>query len=395
MRTERFESALLSTLLIVSLTAPAISLLQTTPASATPDGLIPRAPILIVGNENFTPANGVVAGSGTENDPYIIENWDISAENANGIWIKNTTAYFVIRNVHVHDGWVNYKYGIYFENVMNGRAENARVENNTVGIGLLVSDNNLIYHNNIVRNDNVGIYLGGSDNNRIYHNNFINNVDQAFDIGSNYWDNGYPWGGNYWSDYTGADDYGGEDQNRLGSDWIGDAPYYIPGDNNRDRYPLMSPFPLPWTGWADFEYPPIVIIPLGWLDRFFAVHLEKNLVLYQGSKLVVKFYTLLNEYENESVIENFTPPWHVKENEVVLHPEKYIVRKARLDLTYDNTENVISTIASFSLCRDGLFGIIMEIKGWWPFADDNERNAIFVLIMEIKAIWPLIDGIDC
>ena len=42
-------------------------------------------PILIVGNAEFTNASGVVWGSGTESDPYIIEGWDINASAANGI----------------------------------------------------------------------------------------------------------------------------------------------------------------------------------------------------------------------------------------------------------------------------------------------------------------------
>jgi len=68
-------------------------------------GLTPHDPILIVGNDNFTLANGVVDGRGTESDPYIIENWVISAENVHGIKIRNTTAYFVIHSCVVENGW--------------------------------------------------------------------------------------------------------------------------------------------------------------------------------------------------------------------------------------------------------------------------------------------------
>ena len=60
-------------------------------------------PICIDGDLEFTLANGVIGGSGTENDHYIIEDWDINASTANGIYIGNTTAYFTIRDCHVYE----------------------------------------------------------------------------------------------------------------------------------------------------------------------------------------------------------------------------------------------------------------------------------------------------
>ena len=67
-------------------------------------------------------------------------------------------------------------------------------------------------------NFNYGIYLGAqSENNEVYHNAIINNAFQAFDIGTNNkWDNGYPSGGNYWSDHIGPDDFSGADQSGQG-----------------------------------------------------------------------------------------------------------------------------------------------------------------------------------
>jgi hypothetical protein len=57
----------------------------------------------------------------------------------------------------------------------------------------------------------------------------------------NQWDIGYPSGGNYWNNYTGADLYKGLYQNVSGSDGIGDMPYTI-DRNNRDRYPRIGSY---------------------------------------------------------------------------------------------------------------------------------------------------------
>ncbi len=90
------------------------------------------------------------------------------------------------------------------------------------------SSYNNIHGNNITANN---IYLGSS-NNSIYHNNFANNTNHIDYSSMNVWDDGYPSGGNYWSDYTGVDSY---------HDGIGDTVYVMDG-NNTDRYPLMGMF---------------------------------------------------------------------------------------------------------------------------------------------------------
>ena len=98
---------------------------------------------------------------------------------------------------------------------------------------------NTVFGNSVVGN-RYGILLNNSGNNTVYHNSFINNTQQAVISGSepNTWDEGYPSGGNYWSDYNGTDVYSGPYQNVTGSDGIGDTPYVIDA-NNTDHYPLV------------------------------------------------------------------------------------------------------------------------------------------------------------
>jgi hypothetical protein len=88
-------------------------------------------------------------------------------------------------------------------------------------------------------NNSDGIYLySSSSGNIIYHNDFVNNVRSAYANGSvNVWDNGYPSGGNYWSNYQTL--YPSAVENDSSGFW--NIPYVI-GTNNTDYYPLMGQF---------------------------------------------------------------------------------------------------------------------------------------------------------
>ena len=101
----------------------------------------------------------------------------------------------------------------------------------TFGFYLSSSSNNVICKNNISSN-NYGIYLYSSSGNRFYFNNLNNPIQISSSLSTNTWDNGYPAGGNYWSNYAGVD---------SNHDGIGDSPYIIDA-TNQDRYPLMNPW---------------------------------------------------------------------------------------------------------------------------------------------------------
>jgi parallel beta-helix repeat protein len=147
------------------------------------------------------------------------------------------------------------EWGIYLFSLNNNLTNNNVSSNVNGGIFLWSSSNSKITNNNVYSNGNYGIKLGSSSNNKIYHNNIMENTNQAYDDrNDNSWDNGYPSGGNYWSDFDesseGAfDDYQGPDQNVLGSDDIvdngsgaggGKNPYVIDTDS-QDNYPLIKP----------------------------------------------------------------------------------------------------------------------------------------------------------
>ena len=124
-------------------------------------------------------------------------------------------------------------------NCTNVLVKNVNVTSNQQGLLLAYSNNSIIRNVNI-QNNLCGIYLQDSSGNRIYHNNLINNSIQAdASESANSWDDDYPSGGNFWSNYAGSDNYSGPYQNETGSDGIGDTPYTI-GLNNVDCYPSMA-----------------------------------------------------------------------------------------------------------------------------------------------------------
>ncbi len=142
-------------------------------------------PIYIVGNDNFTSANGVVGGTGTKDDPYIIEGWDIDAKGGSyGIWIENTDAYFVIRNCKIWNATtdIGLATGIYLKKVYNGVIDNNTIYQNFYGIYVDSSSNNTITNNNCSMNRWSGIAQEDSKNITITNNTCFKNSGTGIGI---------------------------------------------------------------------------------------------------------------------------------------------------------------------------------------------------------------------
>lgn len=145
--------------------------------------------------------------------------------------------------------------GIYITESSNNTIFGNSIADNLQGISLTYgSGNNTLSRNNLARND-CGIRFYAAYNDSIFHNNFIDNACQIEgEYFGSIWDDGYPSGGNYWSNYTGVDVKNGSYQNETGSDGIGDTPYIIDA-NNIDHYPLVVPTAIP-------EFPSFLVLPL-------------------------------------------------------------------------------------------------------------------------------------
>jgi parallel beta-helix repeat protein len=189
-----------------------------------------------ISGNNVTTNNGRGIWLAFSSDNSIVEN-NITG-NANGIWFHSSSNNSISGNSIVAN---NYN-GIFLDSSSNNTSFQNSLIDNSYDVKLEYSSSNSI-SGNTISGEYVGISLWESSNNLIYHNDFLSNTFQASNYYSvNVWENGYPSGGNYWTDYKGKDSFRGPYQNETGEDSIGDTPYVI-DTNNSDRYPLM----VPWT----------------------------------------------------------------------------------------------------------------------------------------------------
>jgi len=165
-------------------------------------------------------SNTSISGNKLANDYFGISITSCSNTNINGNYIANSSTL-----------------GITIAFSPNNRIEGNNIANNLHGgIELDYSSSNSINENNIADNGRKGIYLGRSSSSRIFHNSFVGNPHGVVSEESvNTWDDGYPSGGNYWSDYTTR--YPSASQIDASSIW--NTPYAIDASNT-DHYPLMS-----------------------------------------------------------------------------------------------------------------------------------------------------------
>jgi parallel beta-helix repeat protein len=179
-------------------------------------------------------------------------------QNGSGIVEDGNGSDYIRNNFIIYNSWdgieIESNNNVVFNNTIVGNhargiagSDNTTISNNIITSnheeGIFVESYNVIGGNTIANNSLGGLYVRGIGN-VIQHNNFVSNSGQVVlerpDLG-NVWDDGYPSGGNYWSDYNSTDLKSGPYQNETGSDGIGDTPYII-NATCTDRYPLMAPF---------------------------------------------------------------------------------------------------------------------------------------------------------
>ena len=130
--------------------------------------------ILIEGDSAFNTSNGISSGSGTANDPYVIENKTIEVTDTVGIMIANTTKHLLIRNCTVSGNKLIWIYSISLINTTNVLMSHLKIEQVSIGINVIDSSFINIYKMDINNNTN-GISISNSDNITINNTRFENN----------------------------------------------------------------------------------------------------------------------------------------------------------------------------------------------------------------------------
>jgi parallel beta-helix repeat protein len=165
-----------------------------------------------------------------------MKNSNISSNDRSGIYSYGSSNNTLLGN----NITLNY-YGIKTRLLLFTQISGNNLIDNDFGMWINSSSNNNIT-SNILLNNLRGLKIEDSYDNYIYHNNFVDNTIPAYDDTDmgNQWDNGYPSGGNFWSDYSGLDEFSGPNQDEPGNDGIGDTNYSI-NIISVDNYPLMYP----------------------------------------------------------------------------------------------------------------------------------------------------------
>ena len=219
----------------------------------------------ITANHSF----GICLDSSSRN--RISEN-NITNNDYEGICLGWSSSNSICGNNIAHNGEGGIWLYCSFSNSIIG---NNITANNEYGIRLEHSSTNSVIGNNIAKSEYGISFYGDSSGNRFYHNHFIDNSQQVRVYPyANVWDDGYPSGGNYWSNYNGTD----SDQ-----DGIGDTPYVI-DVNSTDNYPLMGMF-----------YCSAMI----WQEKLYAVNIISNSTVSRIGHVV----QTLSQWPNHTIIE--------------------------------------------------------------------------------------------
>lgn len=264
----------------------------------------------VIANNTITDNLNGIAGEGWFLSEII---GNTIADNMLGMWMGPYTAYNIVSFNNIKNNRCN---GLYMSSPAYCTFEN----NNVTGNNLLGFDAGITISLQTPPPSGIPFSVG----NKFFHNNIINNGKQidVYGEGVIIWNDGYPSGGNYLSDYNGTDLYNGPYQNETGSDGMGDTSYVINSDN-RDDYPLMKPYPsdshdigVTYIGKVWETYFPPIILPLKtYVGLGFRLHINVFVMNYGAYSEVFN----VTVYANTTVIDTITNVTLASRDSVVLN----------------------------------------------------------------------------
>ena len=134
-----------------------------------------RGPIVIRSDADFTEENGVLSGSGTPEDPYIIAGWDIRvpAGAPYGVWIENTTAAFILRGIKVFGANAPNGAALYLAQVRGGSIEDCLIQDSYNGL-LISASTDVTVHDTYMFVTGLGLQVTGTGPEHFRHS-----IDQS------------------------------------------------------------------------------------------------------------------------------------------------------------------------------------------------------------------------
>ncbi len=150
-----------------------------------------REPIRIDNNSDFDEqaAEEGWEGDGTEEDPYIIEGYEIDGESHGfSVYIGNVTHHFEVRDCLLYNASDNQREyfknnGLYLYNSSNGKIYDNVVSNNRgAGIHLKYSSENLISQNHALSNIGHDIFLERSMDNTVIDNDVVSDDSSELNL---------------------------------------------------------------------------------------------------------------------------------------------------------------------------------------------------------------------
>jgi parallel beta-helix repeat protein len=147
-----------------------------------------RGPIMILSDADFTAENGVVSGTGSVEDPYLIAGVEVAAAPADayGVRIENTQAAFVLRGVMVQGATDLTGAAVRIAFSSRGRLEACTISGSVNGFEI-VSSTGIVMRNCVLYVTGLGLRVSGETaeqyNHDINESNLLNNKEIRYYYG--------------------------------------------------------------------------------------------------------------------------------------------------------------------------------------------------------------------